>query len=332
MKLKVGTFNLFQFCAPPYSWYIKKDKFNENEWATKKQWIKKTILEMDCHIIGFQEVFSQNELEELVKELGFEYFVTVEKAKEKKSKNIFTTTTLALASKFPIKELQDIKPHGKSILKYQYEGHFKFSRTPIKAIVELPNNLDIAVYVNHFKSNRLNEFEYIFNKDTTLNEKKQKVKEALEKNYSPALKQRLCETSSLYYDFRKTKKPIICMCDLNDKEFSLTIDVLTNNAYHQELEKNFFLLFDAYYINNEKIYNPHPEKKPQRVPTSYYQGKGNVIDYIFVSREFNEKSKKSLGKVSSYKVYDNHLKDNKNGSLLQSDHAQIVCEIEFFQK
>lgn len=284
---------------------------------------------MDCQIIGFQEVFSQNELKELVKELGFEYFITVDTPKVDEKRKVFTSTTLALASKYPIKEIQKVKPHGQSIIKHKFEGHFRFSRFPIKALITLPNNLDITVYVNHFKSNRLNEFEYIFNKETTLKEKKQKVKEALENNYSPSLKQRLCETSSLYNDFRKTKTPIICLCDLNDKEFSLSIDALTNSAYHQDLDKNFYLLYDAYYLWDKKSYNPHPDKKIKRVPTSYYQGFGNVIDYIFLSKHFNKNSKSSITNIESYEVIDEHLKNNQDGSLLQSDHASIVCQIEF---
>lgn len=284
---------------------------------------------MDCQIIGFQEVFSQNELKELVKELGFEYFITVDTPKVDEKRKVFTSTTLALASKYPIKEIQKVKPHGQSIIKHKFEGHFRFSRFPIKALITLPNNLDITVYVNHFKSNRLNEFEYIFNKETTLKEKKQKVKEALENNYSPSLKQRLCETSSLYNDFRKTKTPIICLCDLNDKEFSLSIDALTNSAYHQDLDKNFYLLYDAYYLWDKKSYNPHPDKKTKRVPTSYYQGFGNIIDYIFLSKHFNKNSKSSIANIESYEVFDEHLKNNQDGSLLQSDHASIVCQIEF---
>lgn len=329
MILRVGTFNLFQFCAPPYAWYIKKDKFDKQQWEEKKEWIKNKIQKMNCEIIGFQEIFSQGELEKLVKELGFEYFVTVDKPKVDEKRKVFTSTTLALASKYPIKEIQKVKPHGQSIIKHKFEGHFRFSRFPIKALITLPNNLDITVYVNHFKSNRLNEFEYIFNEKSTLKQKKLKVKEALEKNYSPSLKQRLCETSSLYYDFKKTKSAIICLCDLNDKEYSLSIEALTNNAYHQNLDKNFYLLYDSYYLWDKKVYNPHPEKKQQRVPTSYYQGFGNVIDYIFVSKHFNKKSKSSIGKIDSYEVFDEHLRDTPDGSLLQSDHAAVVCQIAF---
>lgn len=329
MKIKFATFNLFQFCAPPFSYYTKKEKFTQEEWEQKVSWIKKKITEMNCDVIGFQEVFSSNELKTLTKELGFDYFVTVEEAKvNENNPKVYTTTTLALASKHPIKKVSQVKANGYSLKKYNFKGKFRFSRTPIKALIEFPNGLDITVYVNHFKSNRLNEFEYIFTKKDSLKMKKEKVKEALEKEYSPALKQRLCETSSLYYDFKRTRTPIVCLCDLNDKEYSLSIDALTNRTYHEDLDKNFHLLHDACYLHEKKIYNPHPEQKEiKRTPTSYYQSYGNVIDYIFVSKEFDKRYKNHIGKISSYEVFDNHLKDNKDGSLVQSDHAPVICEI-----
>ena len=67
----------------------------------------------------------------------------------------------------------------------------------------------------------------MFYKRFNINEKK-KVKKALEDNYSQSLKQRLCEASSIFKDISHTKNPAILMTDLNDKEFSLTIEALTN--------------------------------------------------------------------------------------------------------
>ena len=119
------------------------------------------------------------------------------------------------------------------------------------------------------------------------------------------------------------------MCDLNDKEYSFTIDVLSNQQYHYKNKKES-VLEDAYYLHKPKIYNPHPEAKEiKRTATSYYQSVGNVLDYIFVSKHFNKTNKKSIAKISDYEVLDEHLKENQNGSLLKSDHAQVVCEIKF---
>ncbi|WP_072682126.1 endonuclease/exonuclease/phosphatase family protein [Arcobacter sp. LA11] len=331
MIIRFGTFNLFQFVEPPFSWYTRKDTFKPTEWEEKTTWLKNQIQKMDCDIIGFQEVFSKDALEKLVKELGFDYFYMAQNAKTaKQNPTVFVSTAVALASKHPIIETFKVPVHGRSILNHKIEGHFKFSRIPIKALIELPNKKQITVYVSHLKSNRLNEYEYLFNKTHTLKQKKEKVKEALEKNYSMALKQRLCEASSLFQDIKKTKTPSIFLCDLNDKEFSLTIDALTNKAYHQKIKKDSHILFDANYLFNKKIYNPHPEQKEKkRTATSYYQGYGNVIDYIFVSKEFNKKEKEFIAKIISYEIFDEHLQKNHDGSILQSDHAQVVCEVEF---
>ena len=331
-NLRIGTFNLFQFVEPPYSWYEKESSFSKGRWAKKTTWIKKQITDMNCDIIGFQEVFSKNALEKLTKELGFDYFVTVDNARvASEDPSVFISTTVALASKYPILEIQEVFVDKDSILKHDFEGDFAFSRTPIKALIELPNKKKITAYVNHFKSNRLNELEYVFNKDHTIEEKKNKTKDALEQNLSKALKQRLCETSSLFYDFKKTNTPIISMCDLNDKEFSLTIEALTNEAYHEDNQKNSYLLYDSYNLYDKKIYNPHPEqKKIKRTYTSYFQGLGDVLDYIFVSKEFDKKDKNSIGKISSYEVFDKHLCNYPQDLLFESDHAQVVCEIEIY--
>ena len=330
--LRIGTFNLFQFVEPPYSWYEKESSFSKGRWAKKSTWIKEQILDMNCDIIGFQEVFSKDALEKLVKELGFEYFITVDNAKvDKEDPTVFISTTVALASKYPIVEIQKVFVDKDSILKHDFEGDFAFSRTPIKALIELPNKQNITAYVNHFKSNRMNELEYSFTKNHSLQEKKDKTKNALEQNISKSLKQRLCETSSLFYDFKKTNTPIISMSDLNDKEFSLTIEALTNEAYHDEGKEDLYILQDVYDLENKKIYNPHPEQKEiKRTPTSYFEGRGNVLDYIFVSNEFDKKEKNAIGKINSYEVFNKHLNNNPHGTLLESDHAQVVCEIEIY--
>ncbi len=312
MKLRVGTFNLFQFCSPPFSFYTKKEKFTPEEWNEKITWCKNQLNLMNCDIVGFQEVFSNDELKNLCFEVGFKYFEVVDFAKvDKKNEKVYISTTVAIASKFPIINIEKIDTKN-----------FKFARIPIKAIISLPNEKNITVYITHLKSNRENEFEYIFTKNDTLEDKLKKVEVALKDNYSLSLKQRINEAKILFYDIKSNKTPTILMCDLNDKEFSITIDALTNKRfYNRNLKKDDYLLFDAYHLHKPKIYNPHPEFKGiKRTPTSYFAGKGNILDYIFVSKE--------LQKIISYEVFDKHLQKNHNGSLKQSDHAQVVCEIE----
>ncbi|PRM90462.1 endonuclease [Aliarcobacter cryaerophilus] len=313
MIIKIATFNLFQFCSPDFSFYTKKEKFKKEDWEEKKIWIKQQLQKMDCDIVGFQEVFSQEELKKLVFECGFKDFVVADEPKLDEKNKVYKTTTVALASKFPIKEIKKVSK----------SDNFTFAREPIKSTISLKNDLDINVYVAHLKSNRLNEFEYKFTKDSTLEEKKKKLNIALKNNYSLSLKQRLNEAKTLHFDIKKEKIASILLCDLNDREFSITIDALTNKRFYiNELKKDDFILLDSYDISPKKIYNPHPEfKEFKRVPTSYFVGYGNTLDFIFVSKDLENS-------IKNHKVFDEHLQKNKNGTLKQSDHAQVVCEIE----
>ena len=329
--IKVGTFNLFQFVKPPFSYYEKKDRFTQEQWSSKLSWIKSQILKMDCDVIGFQEVFSQSELRDLTYKLGFKYFHTADIPKTSPDDQfIYVTTTVAIASKYPIENIHEVKPHKKSLKKHKFYKHFKFSRVPIKVDIRLKNNLLTTFYVCHLKSNRENEFEYIFTKNTDLEEKKRAINKALSLNFSESLRQRLCEASSLYYDMKKLKNPFILLCDLNDKEFSATIEALCSDKYHDDTKNDYKILTDAYYQHKKKIYNPHPEqKKPKRAPTSYFAGKGNVLDYIFISKQFNKNYKYKIAKVSNYEIFDKEIKKHPDGSILTSDHAQVVCELMF---
>ncbi|HHH19868.1 MAG TPA: endonuclease [Campylobacterales bacterium] len=322
MKFRVGTFNLFQFVEPPYAWYTKKEKFTPRQWAEKTKWIKQQIIKMDCDIIGFQEVFSRDALESLVKELGFAYFATVDRAKlSTNNPQKYVTTTVAIASRFPITQLEDVPIDHPSLIRHRCDEAFAFSRIPIKATVILPDKQELWVYVCHLKSNRLNAFEHTFFARHTLEEKKAIITQVIEGKGSQALKQRLGEASSLFFDSQHSspQKPILLLCDLNDKEFSITIDALCNPKYHDATSPYDPILYDAYYHHTEPIKNPHPEQRePSRKATSYFQGRGSVLDYVFISREFT---------VTNYTVLDAHLQTNPDGSLIQSDHAQVVCEL-----
>ncbi len=331
MTLRFATFNLFQFAAYPYSYYTKKGRFSQVKWKTKILWVGEQIIKLNCDVIAFQEVFSTYELEELVKSLGFKYFATVQVPKKSLTNDkVFISTTVALASKYEITDISTVKAHGKSLKDLNFKTHFTFARLPIKAKIKINDKTSIFVYVAHFKSNRENEFEYIFCKNDSLEYKKEQSKKALDFGKALSLEQRLAEASSLFFDMKKIKgTPIVFMCDLNDKEFSLVHEALRNKSYYTNKNTNDYLLYDTYDLYKKKVYNPHPEAKEiKRAATSYYQGNGNVLDYIFVSKHFKNDSANNIFKISSYEVFDSHIKESIKSNLLKSDHAQVVIECE----
>ena len=307
--MKITTINLFQFCSPKYSYYTKKEKHTPEVWKKKTTWIKEKLKNLDSDIVAFQEVFSSEELKKLCIESGYKYFAIVDNAKL--NKNIYETCVVALASKHKIKNISKLESSNS-------KESFTFSRIPIKVDICI-NETTLRVYCVHLKSNRLNEFEHKFTINNTFKEKYEKNKNTLE-NKTSALYQRFLELKYLNEDIKKSlneNKNIIVLGDFNDKLNSFSLDVIKSNDYLNDImqnneikEKYYFELIDAFDLTNNK----------KRKYTSYYKSEGNIIDYILVS--------KSLNKISNYEVDDFHLKDNKNGSLLKSDHAIVSCSID----
>ena len=138
MKIRLLTFNLFLFVKPPFSYYKKENKLTSIQWQNKISWIKDQIIETKADIIGFQEVFSVEELKLLTNELGFSYFKTIEIPRvHNDNKQIYTSSVLAIASKYAITNIQKVKPYIPTIKKHQFETFFRFARLPIKATIQI---------------------------------------------------------------------------------------------------------------------------------------------------------------------------------------------------
>ena len=71
--------------------------------------------------------------------------------------------------------MQRVKVNIPSLKKHNFTTPFTFARVPIKATIMLPDETELVVYVAHLKSNRDNEFEYIFNKEHELAHKQELV-------------------------------------------------------------------------------------------------------------------------------------------------------------
>lgn len=102
-QLKIASFNLFNFIAPPDAFYEFDNIYTQEQWQKKLNWIAKYLKEHQPDVIGFQEVFSPVELEHLTKSCGLDYF-TVLDSPQVMDDFIYSKPVVALASRYPIKE------------------------------------------------------------------------------------------------------------------------------------------------------------------------------------------------------------------------------------
>jgi len=340
MKIRCGTFNLYQFAEPPYAWYEPENVYSEMDWLQKKTWIKEQITIMECDVIGFQEVFSPIALRDLLKENGFNFFETVEAPlTDHENSLIFIKPVVAIASKYPIKLVEPVKVYPVITNKLPIKD-FNFSRIPIKATIHIDGYGEVFFYVSHLKSKSPLIEPLNSNPSDNWDRRILETLRTRSKGHIASLVQRGTEATVLYHEITETisnkEVPIILLGDLNDDQYSPSLEALTNRE--QIFEVNGIVYSDLPEEAKELIYkyrlydafdlsaNPSGQR---RSPTHYYRGVGSVLDYIILSNMFNEKNRHNIGRVSSFEVLDQHLKIDGIGNHKQSDHAQVIATIEF---
>ncbi len=152
-KLKIATFNLFNYLEPPNAFYEFERIYSAQQWAKKQKWIAEYLREFQPEIIGFQEVFSADSLKELVAAQGYAYFEVVDQP-DVIDDFIYRSPVVAIASRYPIVEVAAVKANTELAQTLGLTKDFSFSRKVIRATVELPHMGNCDCYVVHFKSKR----------------------------------------------------------------------------------------------------------------------------------------------------------------------------------
>lgn len=313
-QIKVATFNLFNYLAPPDAFYDFDRIYSAKQWQKKESWIA-TYLQMHMpDIIGFQEVFSIDTLAKLVKEQGYEYFAVVDKPTVIDD-FIHRDPVVALASKFPIKEVAAVEVDKDLVIQLGLSLDFNFSRQVVRATVELPHLGLCDCYVVHFKSKRA-AWQGAVDKLTSLEGNVlSQFKAQVAGSWASSI-QRGSEATLLLMNMmeRRAKKgyAMLLMGDFNNPlqdgilAHLITPKMLFNNDRTQQNLVKFYTLRDAWdlYEANQQLAS---DDLLIRAPTHYFGQSSSVLDYILLSSEFDAAEQSSYFEVSDYINTDKHL-------------------------
>lgn len=332
-SIRFATLNLLNYAAPPYSFYQLHERYNATQWRQKQQFITDFLQQSQATVIAFQEVFSPKQLEILCKEQGYDYFATVATPR---SDNLYPQVlfnpVVAIAAKIPFQHCHELTPCPELLEYLNNQNEFKFNRTPIKCHFDIPGFGELACYVVHFKSQRVHSMAHmlnIHNQDDPLLNLLQQTVGMMQSHISRSL-----EASIVYYDALKTQREKNCatlvMGDFNDNIQSPALSFMTQGFHPTrcepclELEQPIVGLTDAFELSTEAIQG---KTKPA---THYYQGRGNVLDYILVSGHFNTDCVLSRINSLRYLSFDKHLNpEQTDEDICISDHGGVGIEIAF---
>jgi len=306
--INIATFNLFNYLEPPYACYEFDRIYSEEQWHKKTMWIKNYISQYQPDVIGFQEVFSPTALQSLLLTKGYTHFAVVDKP-HVQSDYIFSRPVVAIASKYPIKEIADVEAvlHEEECI--GLKNDFVFSRRPLRATIEFPYIGDVDCYVVHFKSKRPTiEIEEVLETDAAIINA---FRQTTLGQWGSSL-QRGSEAAYLFQAMIKRKYettlPMILMGDFNDKLTSESLSHLQiSNLRFNSNKHTESLIAQVALKDSWDIYKHTVENSTARPATHYYGNVGSVLDYILLSCEFDSAYSQSALEVSQYQTYDQHL-------------------------
>ncbi len=339
--MKLATINLYQFAEQGFYWYERSDRntYQSRQWKKKQRWVEQQLSVMDADVVGFQEVFSVDALEQLVNRSGYPYFATTDAPKtDAEDGEVFISPVVAIASRYPFKRVQSVAVAHEIKESIPLSDEFKFSREPVCATVESPELGDVMVYVVHLKSKRpVVERDLEYSEDTPWKTRFQDTLLRRSRGDVLSMLQRGLEATALYHDVIKqlpATPQIVVMGDVNDDESSSPFNALTQ---HQKLfdvggiededwpqedkrELHEHQLFDSYVVA------PNIRSKV-RPYTHLHRGHPNTLDHILVSNALNPRNNEASAEVSHYEVFNHHIRNDKIDNHLQSDHGLVCIEI-----
>ncbi|MCB0196653.1 MAG: endonuclease/exonuclease/phosphatase family protein, partial [Anaerolineae bacterium] len=148
---KVATFNLLNLASAGKPYY--NHSYDDNTYKRKVEWLAAHLRFMNPDIVGFQEVFHPEALEDVITATGAYQNANILVGDRPEDGG----PAVALVSRFPVSDMDVISDIPEQAL-LEIDGMHvpikKFSRPVLRAKLRLSDELSVTVYVAHLKSKR----------------------------------------------------------------------------------------------------------------------------------------------------------------------------------
>ncbi|TQM37488.1 endonuclease/exonuclease/phosphatase family protein [Pseudonocardia cypriaca] len=325
MDIKVGTFNVLNLARPGETFYPDDRPYSLAEFDRKADWIAEQLRRMDADVVGFQEVFHVEALQEVCKRSGLYAAGTVVAP----GADGASGPLLGLATRLPVTEAAttiDTFPAGVDVAA---EGVAlpvgNFSRPVLRARLRLDETREVTVFVVHLKSKRPILADGADDHDPR--------EEALGKARS--LIRRASEAAALRFlvldEIVGNTRAAVVLGDLNDGARAVTTDIVMGDEpsrfWPRPNQKPAYwdrVLYSAHEINSRLAGRDVSY-------THIFNGRYENLDHILVSQEFYDRNPQRIGEVANVRYFNDHLFDSRlsddDRDRIASDHAQLVAEL-----
>lgn len=320
-NFRIGTFNLYNLALPDTPFYGQR--YTPAEYTQKLAWIAGQLDRMQADIVGFQEVFDQEALQQALHQSNFcqKFYLLMAPSSE-------DAPAVAIASRFPILDSKIIREFP-AAAQLDIQGAkmplSHFTRPVLAARLRITDAVECTVFVVHLKSKRPIVPDQADRHHPIEKAKGQARSLMLRAAEAIALRVLLMEV------LQNRDYPVIVLGDMNDGRPAVTSEIISGEVPHRKLEpEHKRKIWDVllYHVKDIQARQSYSDFYYTHIHNGHYES----LDHIMVSQEFVSQNPKRVGRVGYVSLFNDHLIDETLSDepvpIWQSDHGQVVASIE----
>jgi endonuclease/exonuclease/phosphatase family metal-dependent hydrolase len=312
-EIRFATFNVCNLALPGVKYYDDQPPYSVAEYDAKVSWIAEHLDRLDADIIGFQEIFSQTALRDVLARTTKYRGATHIGAEPEGGDRL--TPSVALISRFPLAanaiHYTELPLHLSVNLPDTASVVNRFTRPVLHAQIAVSAHITVHVFVCHLKSKRPD-----FRAESCTDDPDQADLGSLRSLFrrgAEALGMRRLVTDCLH----TYGAPVVVMGDFNDIAGSVSTQLVMGGWRHNNSSLST-RLFECYRIQ--------ARRDPLRDVgyTHIHDGIFETVDHVLVSEHFNPSSPNAIGEVSTVVYLNDHV---AMSSPAATDHGLVLVHI-----
>ena len=312
-EIRFATFNVCNLAPPGAKLYDNLLPLSEAEYEAKANWTAQQLDQLDADVIGFQEIFSQEALRDVLSRTR-KYREALHAGFDPDPSAARLTPNVALVSRLPLQGPPEIYanfPEGVPADSGLPESD-RFARAPLHARIVLPNEVLVDVIVVHLKSRRP-DYRSGDTGEDPLHVAMASLRSLVWRG-TEAVALRVLLSKLM----REARRPCVVLGDFNDTADAVTTTIVLGNGGWQQGEERRGRMYDSNQIQLRQDHLRHVGY------TSIHDGHYSTIDHVLVSEEFNAASPRAIGEVLDVSYLNDHLRQERREV---SDHGQVLVRI-----
>ncbi len=317
----VAVANLQNLALPGRPYYPNQDAYSEAQYRRKVAWVGQQIHRLGADVLLCPEVWDEAALREAVAASKLRYATVAVPGAEAGAQG---TPRLGLVSRWQVERLQTLADFDPAdhVPVPEVGLQTRFERPVLMAELRGPQEQELTLLGVHLKSKRPKflldaKGQPLEDRDDPSVQARATLRSLLMRAAEAAALRRFVVTLA-----RGRQRPLVVVGDFNDGPLSVTSQlVAATQAVAYDREARDTALFHAVDLQTE------PGLRHDRPYSHVHQGWPELLDQVWVSEEFDPRSRFSVGEVRRVEVFNDHLLEGRDGT--RSDHGFLRVLLQF---